>query len=96
MRCKKDLFFQNFSSKLRLAIIETLLESPKNVGQICDVLDEEQSKVSHNLKKLFDCNFVSIKKDGKHRIYTLNETTIIPLMKLVDKHKINFCQNCKD
>jgi len=96
MACKKELFFQNFSSALRLSIIELLLKGSKNVSEICEALGEEQSKVSHNLKKLLDCNFVTIEKKGKHRIYTLNKVTIVPLMNLVEKHTRNFCLNCRD
>ena len=87
MKCKSyNQFFEVMANKTRLKIIESLLESPKCVSDICSDVGEEQSTVSHNLKMLHNCHFVEKKTDGKRRIYSLNEITIKPLMKIVDKH----------
>jgi len=60
-------------------------------------INEEQSKVSHNLKKLTDCNFLDVKQEGKKRIYSLNKETIIPLLNLVKKHVQKYCcEECKN
>ena len=92
MICKSyNLFFETIGNKTRLKILELLFERPMSVTEICKALNEEQSKISHNLKCLADCNFVDIKKEGKKRIYSLNKKTIIPLMKLVEKHVRCYC-----
>lgn len=94
MKCKAyNVFFETISNKTRLAIVECLIETSKSVTEICSCLDEEQSKISHSLKKLADCNFIDVKQEGKKRIYSLNKETIVPLMKLVDKHVHTFCKN---
>ena len=67
-----------------------------SVNEICEALKEEQSKISHNLKKLSDCHFLDVEQKGKQRIYSLNKETIVPLMKLVSKHVAKYCcTECK-
>ena len=65
-----------------------------SVSEICTKLNQEQSKISHNLKCLADCHFLNVKKQGKQRIYSLNKKTIVPLIKLVKKHVTKYC--CKE
>lgn len=67
------------------------------VSEICAALEEEQSKVSHSLKVLLDCNIVFSRRDGKNVIYSLNKKTIKPLVKIVNQHTKDFCKNkcCK-
>jgi len=65
-----------------------------SVTEICSRLNEEQSKISHNLRCLAECHFLDVKKDGKRRIYSLNKETIVPLMKLVSNHVVKYC--CKE
>ena len=81
---------------MRLQIIEELRKKPMSVGEICEQVGEEQSKISHNLKKLYECNFLDVKQDGKKRIYSLNKETIVPLLELVEKHVRTYCcDGCK-
>jgi ArsR family transcriptional regulator, zinc-responsive transcriptional repressor len=87
-------FFANFSNKTRMEIIELLYEGDLSVNNISEKLNEEQSKISHNLKKLNQCNIVEVKRVGKERIYSLNKKTAIPLLKIVEKHVIGNCANC--
>lgn len=97
MKCKSyNTFFETISNKTRLNIVEILLEKPLSVSEICDKLNQEQSKISHNLKILADCHFIDVKQEGKNRIYSLNKDTIVPLMSLVEKHvKKHCCNDCK-
>jgi len=97
MKCKSyNLFFETIASKIRLRILELLQRKPMSVNEICSELNEEQSKISHNLKKMVDCHILDVKKEGKKRIYSLNKDTIVPLMDLVDTHVSKYCQEiCK-
>ena len=93
MNCPSyELFFETFSNKTRMKIIEALALGPKSVTQICRSTNEELSKVSHNLKKLSECNFLDVEKQGKKRIYSLNKDTITPILNLVEKHVHKYCQ----
>ena len=98
MKCNSyDSFFENFSNKTRIKIIETLLERPKSVSDICKDIKEEQSKVSHNLKILLECHFLDFSRHGKKRIYSINKDTLKPLLNLVDNHVKKYCcKECKN
>ena len=92
MNCSSyDAFFETFSNKTRMKIIESLLKGSKSVNDICNYVNEEQSKVSHNLKRLMECNFLEVERKGKQRVYSLNQDTIVPLLKLVEEHVHKYC-----
>jgi DNA-binding transcriptional ArsR family regulator len=78
-------------------IILSLRESKKSVNELCKDLKVEQSKISHALSCLKGCSLVDSEQKGKQRIYTLNKKTIVPMLKLLDKHSIGFCgrEKCK-
>jgi len=97
MKCYSYIeFFETFANRTRIEIIETLMKRPMSVSEICEATKQEQSNISHNLKILADCNFVTVEQQGKQRIYTLNKNTIAPIMKLVDNHVTANCyNNCK-
>jgi len=92
MNCESYHFFTVISNKTRWKIISSLYNKDKTVSEICKDINEEQSKVSHNLKTLADCNIVFSKRKGKYIIYTLNKKTIRPLVKHIEKHKQEFCK----
>jgi|TARA_Y100000310_G_C20694759_1_gene824790 DNA-binding transcriptional ArsR family regulator len=73
-----------------------LEERPLNVSEISKNLKEEQSKISHNLKKLTACHILEVKQKGKQRIYSLNKKTVVPMLKIVGEHVRNNCliKNC--
>ena len=92
MKCSSyELFFGAFSNKTRWKIVEALRHNNLSVSEICKSVKEEQSKVSHNLKKLIECHFVEATRKGKERVYSLNKKTIIPLLNLVEKHAKSYC-----
>ena len=96
MKCKSyERFFKTFANSTRIDIIELLFDSDYNVSEICEILGEEQSKISHNLKQLQDCNFISQAVVGKTRVYSLNSKTIRPLFELVREHvSVNCSGGC--
>lgn len=90
-------FFKTLANDNRLQIIHFLAESgSKNVSDIVGGTKLEQTLVSHNLKRLHECHFVEVEKNGKERVYSLNKKTIDPLLALMDKHVNSYCVNCKD
>ena len=92
--CSYDRFFSNFSNKTRFNVIMTLREKPLNVTEIAEKLKKEQSAISHNLRILESCQIITVKQEGKQRIYSLNKDTVIPILDIIEKHVENFC--CKD
>lgn len=90
------LFFSTLANPTRLAILELLKNGSKNVTEIADVLNQEQSMISHNLKPLIRCGFVFVERKWKERIYSLNEETMKPMFAIIEKHTDTYCPkvNC--
>jgi len=84
-------FFVNLANPTRLATLEQLMKKPMSVNELAEALGQEQSMISHNLKPLLECNFVYSKRDGKKRIYSVNEETVGALFKTVENHAEKFC-----
>ncbi len=55
----------------RLAVLESLMEGPKHVGELNAVIGLEQSLLSHHLKVLRKEGFVEATRDGKAVLYSL-------------------------
>lgn len=87
------VFFTNFANPLRIGIILELRKGDKNVTELVKELDVEQSKLSHALTSLKNCNIVNVKTEGKQRVYSLNKDTIVPMLNLIDKHASCHCKN---
>ncbi len=89
-------FFELLATPLRMGIISLLKDSEALcVKDICESLGEEQSKVSHALKRLRECNAVWVEKKGNFRYYSLNKVTIIPMLELIDRHVMSYCAVCR-
>jgi len=88
------IFFTNLANPLKISIILSLREKEKNVNEIAENLNVEQSKISHALASLRKCNIVNVNQKGKERVYFLNKKTIIPMLKLIDEHANSNC-TCK-
>lgn len=79
-------FFKTLADPSQLEIIKALRAGNRNVSQLSQELGFEQSRVSHNLRKLKEQGFVVQTTQGKNRIYSLEPATIIPLLSIIDKH----------
>ncbi len=95
MKCKSNtyhIFFRNLANPIKTKIISALKEKEMSVSEISKKIKVEQSKLSHALASLRFCSIVQSKQRGKQRIYYLNKQTIIPILKIIDKHKCKFCK----
>jgi len=87
-----DHFFTILGNKQRVRLLQLLnKEGPKSVSSITEALKSDQSAVSHNLKQLLECHFVTVQQAGKQRIYSINEDTVKPLFEQIDKHVSKYC-----
>ncbi len=84
-------FFMNFATKSKFDIIMALKGGPLNVTEIAKKVGDEQSAVSHNLIKMSTCHILNVRKQGKQRIYSLNDDTVIPILKIVEGHVKRCC-----
>lgn len=87
------VFFSKLSNPLRIKIITSLDEKSKSVSELIKALNVEQSKLSHALKELKECNIVKAEQKGKKRVYSLSQT-IIPILRLIECHSKN-CDGAK-
>ena len=87
------IFFSKVSNPLRIDIVTSLEDKEKSVSELVEELGVEQSKLSHALKELKECNIVKVEQKGKQRIYSLSKT-IVPILKLIKCHSKG-CGACK-
>lgn len=80
------LFFGTLADPTKLEILQVLKENPCNVSAICTKLKQEQSCISHNLRRLKELGFVTMIPRGKERVYSLDTEVIRPLLDLVQEH----------
>lgn len=85
------IFFGTLVSESRLKILNMLRKGEKNVTELADELDMEQTALSHDLKRLKHCGFVTVRPEGKYRYYTLNEETIRPILETIEEHMSKHC-----
>jgi len=88
------IFFSKLSNPLRIDIVSSLEKKPKSVSELSKGLGVEQSKLSHALHELKQCNIVSFEQRGKQRIYNLSKS-IIPILKMIKHHGEACCETCK-
>jgi DNA-binding transcriptional ArsR family regulator len=84
-------FFTNLANPTRLSALEELMQKPMSVNELAKNLGQEQSMVSHNLKPLLQCNLITIKREGKKHIYTVNEETLRPIFGAIENHAQKYC-----
>ena len=95
MKCGSNvyhIFFRNLANPVKTKIISELKNKGMCVNELSEKTGLEQSKLSHALASLRNCSIVEVKKKGKGRIYHLNKNTILPILKIIDKHKCKFCK----
>jgi len=84
-------FFSTLANPTRLAILELLRDGPRNVTEISEALNQEQSMISHNLKPLVRCRLVFSERRKKERFYSLNKETMEQLFKIFSYHAEKYC-----
>lgn len=68
--------FKIFSDSTRIRILYSLYDSEKNVTQISNILNMNQSAISHQLRILKSNKLVKSKRKGKTILYSLDDDHI--------------------
>ncbi len=89
------LLFKVLANNVRLRLIETLSTGERSVGELCDETDQEQTRVSHELRCLTVCGFVNQRREGKRIIYSLNRKSVLPILEAADKHTAKFAERMR-
>lgn len=75
-------FFKGLGDATRLRILELLLEQERTVGELVDLLQLPQARVSTHLACLRWCGYVQARKDGRHVWYQIADARITTLLRL--------------
>jgi DNA-binding transcriptional ArsR family regulator len=97
-----SLCFETLSNELRVKVLQELKKGAKTVQELSKKLNAEQSRLSHSLQILRECNFVESKTKGKNRLYFLKTGIVKEIKKekdifsVIDSHIKESCNNeCK-
>ncbi|WP_425615396.1 ArsR/SmtB family transcription factor [Anatilimnocola sp. NA78] len=72
--------FNAVAEPRRREIIRLLASgTPRSVGELVEAMDLAQPAVSKHLSVLKEVGLVSVQKDGKNRLYTLNPAELKPV-----------------
>ncbi len=90
------IFFSTLANRTCLAIIDVLREGPKNISGISEVLEQDETAVSYNLKRLERSAFLRSEGSGKEKLYSLNREIIEPLSEILSFHTNKYCPKLKN
>ncbi len=76
-------YFRALSEPLRLKILNTLRDRPRNVGELTAMLDCSQANVSKHLATLMRHGFVERRMQGTSAFYAIADPRIYELCDLV-------------
>ncbi|MBQ0004846.1 MAG: winged helix-turn-helix transcriptional regulator [Clostridiales bacterium] len=78
--------FKMFSDSTRIKILYALFDGEKNVSEICDEIQMNQSAVSHQLKLLKSSKLIGSRRDGKAVIYSLADDHVKTIIAMGKEH----------
>lgn len=78
--------FKLFSDNTRLRIICSIMNKELCVCDLCELLDLNQSTVSHQLQLLRNAKLVKYRRDGKQIFYSLQDAHIEKIIALSLEH----------
>lgn len=83
---KLSVLFKIFGDQTRIKMIDLLSKKELCVSEIVDLLEMEQSAISHQLKVLRDHNLVRTKQVGKQIYYALSDDHIMKIFEMGLEH----------
>ncbi|HRM23126.1 MAG: winged helix-turn-helix transcriptional regulator [Enterococcus sp.] len=83
---KVSRIFKLLSDATRLKILLTLEQGERNVTSIAEVVQMEQSAVSHQLKLLKDNRMVKARREGKTVFYRLDDQHVFDILEETLEH----------
>ncbi len=78
--------FKIFGDSTRIEILFDLFQGEKNVTEICDDLEMNQSAVSHQLKILKVSKLITSRRDGKAVYYRLADEHVKTIIAMGKEH----------
>ena len=78
--------FKMFADSTRIKILYDLFDGEKNVTEICDDIEMNQSAVSHQLKALKNSKLVKSRREGKAIYYSLDDDHVKTIIEMGKEH----------
>ncbi len=78
--------FKMFADSTRIKILYDLFDGEKNVSEICDDIEMNQSAVSHQLKALKTAKLVRSRREGKSIVYALDDDHVKTIIAMGKEH----------
>ncbi|SET19416.1 ArsR/SmtB family transcription factor [[Clostridium] aminophilum] len=78
--------FKVFADSTRIRILYDLFQGERNVTEICEDLQMNQSAVSHQLKLLKSSKLIQSKRRGKTIIYSLADEHVKTIIAMGKEH----------
>jgi ArsR family transcriptional regulator len=79
-------FFRVLGDPTRIRILDALSVSEMCVCDLSDLLNMNQSAISHQLRTLKDTRFVTFRREGKSTFYSLADDHIMQILSLGTVH----------
>lgn len=84
--CDLAELFKIFGDSTRIKILYELFQGEKNVTEICDDLEMNQSAISHQLKILKTSKLIKSRRDGKAMYYSLADDHVKMIIAMGKEH----------
>ncbi|MBP3877890.1 MAG: winged helix-turn-helix transcriptional regulator [Lachnospiraceae bacterium] len=84
--CELAELFKVFGDSTRIRILFDLFQGEKNVTEICEDLQMNQSAVSHQLKILRTSKLIASRREGKAVIYSLADDHVKTIIAMGKEH----------
>jgi ArsR family transcriptional regulator, cadmium/lead-responsive transcriptional repressor len=75
-------YFRGFGDPTRLRILESLSEGERSVGELAELIDAPQPKVSNHLACLRWCGFVETRRDHRTIYYRVADERVLRMLEL--------------
>jgi len=77
--------FKALSEETRYKIIKALLEGERCACEIPNLIGKTQSNTSMHLAKLQDWGIIKVRKDGKMRLYSIDNEKIREILRIAEE-----------
>ena len=78
--------FKMFADSTRIKILYDLFDGEKNVSEICEDIEMNQSAVSHQLKALKTGKLIKSRREGKAIYYSLDDDHVKTIIEMGKEH----------
>ena len=78
--------FKMFADSTRIKILYDLFDGERNVTEICEDIEMNQSAVSHQLKALKTAKLVKSRREGKSVKYSLDDDHVKTIIAMGKEH----------